>query len=77
MRLTVWLRRWGAVLPLLAAEFILWTGFGALLPVMPLYFIEHGVDIALLGVVIAAWPAARLVTEPIFGVLADRTARVR
>lgn len=76
MRLTVWLRRWGAVLPLLAAEFILWTGFGALLPVMPLYFIEHGVDIALLGVVIAAWPAARLVTEPMFGILADRTARV-
>lgn len=71
-----WLRRWGAVLPLLAAEFILWTGFGALLPVMPLYFTEHGVDIALLGVVIAAWPAARLVTEPLFGSLADRTARV-
>lgn len=75
-RLTAWLHQWGAILPLLAAEFILWTGFGALLPVMPLYFTEHGVDIALLGVVIAAWPAARLVTEPLFGVLADRTARV-
>lgn len=71
-----WLRLWGPVLPLLFAEFILWTGFGALLPVMPLYFTEHGVDLALLGVVIAAWPAARLVTEPLFGVLADRTARV-
>jgi MFS family permease len=43
---------------------------------MPLYFTEHGVDLAFLGVVIAAWPAARLVTEPLFGVLADRTARV-
>ena len=75
-RVTAWLARWGGVLPLLAAEFILWTGFGALLPVMPLYFIEHGVDIALLGVVIAAWPAARLFTEPLFGALADRTARV-
>lgn len=71
-----WMRQWGGILPLLVAEFILWTGFGALLPVMPLYFTEHGVDIALLGVVIAAWPAARLVTEPLFGVLADRTARV-
>ena len=29
-----------------------------------------------LGLVIAAWPAARLVSEPIFGWLADRTARV-
>ncbi|MBF8289690.1 MAG: hypothetical protein HW391_658 [Chloroflexi bacterium] len=71
-----WLVRWQAILPLLVAEFILWTGFGALLPVMPLYFTEHAVDIALLGVVIAAWPAARLIAEPIFGHLADRTGRV-
>lgn len=75
-RASAWVRRWQSVLPLLGAEFILWTGFGALLPVMPLYFTQHGVDIALLGVVIAAWPAARLVTEPLFGILADRTARV-
>jgi MFS family permease len=75
-RLTSWFARWGAVLPLLAAEFILWTGFGALLPVMPLYFTEHGVDVAYLGVVIAAWPAARLFTEPLFGNLADRVPRV-
>lgn len=71
-----WFVRWGAILPLLAAEFILWTGFGALLPVMPLYFTENGVDVAFLGVVIAAWPAARLVAEPLFGMLADRAARV-
>ena len=31
---------------------------------------------ATLGLVIAAWPAARLISEPIFGWLADRTARV-
>ena len=75
-RTTAWIARWGGVMPLLVAEFILWTGFGALLPIMPLYFTEHGVDIAYLGVVIAAWPAARLFTEPIFGYIADRTARV-
>ena len=75
-RVAAWLALWAPILPLLVAEFILWTGFGALLPVMPLYFTEHGVSIALLGVVIAAWPAARLVAEPLFGVLADRTARV-
>ena len=62
-----WLDRWGDVLPLLLAEFIVWLGFGALLPVLPLYFTEQGVDLALLGLVIAAWPAARLVGEPIFG----------
>jgi MFS family permease len=68
--------RWGGILPLLAAEFVVWLGFGGLLPVLPLYFTEQGIDFATLGLVIAAWPAARLVSEPIFGWLADRTARV-
>lgn len=75
-RVTSWLERWGDVVPLLLAEFIVWLGFGALLPVLPLYFTQQGVNLALLGLVIAAWPAARLVGEPIFGWLADRTARV-
>lgn len=71
-----WVARWGGLVPLLVAEFVVWLGFGGLLPVLPLYFTEQGVDYATLGVVIAAWPAARLVSEPIFGWLADRTARV-
>jgi MFS family permease len=75
-RLTAWLDRWGGVLPLLVAEFVVWLGFGGLLPVLPLYFVEQGIDLATLGLVIAAWPAARLVSEPIFGWLADRTRRV-
>ena len=37
---------------------------------------EQGIDLATLGLVIAAWPAARLISEPIFGWLADRTPRV-
>jgi len=75
-RVTAWLDQWGRVTPLLGAEFVVWVGFGALLPVLPLYFQEEGVDLATLGIVIAAWPAARLVGEPAFGWLADRTARV-
>ncbi len=71
-----WLDRWGGIAPLLVAEFVVWLGFGGLLPVLPLYFAEQGVDLATLGIVIAAWPAARLVSEPIFGWLADRTERV-
>jgi len=74
--IVAWVRRWDATLPLLAAELIVWLGFGALLPIMPLYFTEHGVDLVTLGVVVAAWPAARLVGEPIFGWVADRTRRV-
>ena len=75
-RIAAWTRRWSAILPLLAAELIVWLGFGALLPVMPLYFTANGVDLATLGVVVAAWPAARLVGEPVFGWLADRVPRV-
>jgi MFS family permease len=75
-RVSAWLDRWGGILPLLVAEFVVWLGFGGLLPVLPLYLTEHGIDLATLGVVIAAWPAARLVSEPIFGYIADRTARM-
>ncbi len=75
-RVSGWFDRWSALLPLFAAEFVLYVGFGALLPVMPIYFTENGVDLALLGVIVAAWPAARLFTEPVFGVIADRTRRV-
>lgn len=75
-RIVEWTRRWNAILPLLAAELIVWLGFGALLPIMPIYFTENGVDLATLGIVVAAWPAARLVGEPIFGWVADRTRRV-
>jgi MFS transporter, DHA1 family, tetracycline resistance protein len=75
-RLSTWLDRWSGILPLLVAEFVVWLGFGGLLPVLPIYLTEHGIDLATLGLVIAAWPAARLVSEPIFGWIADRTARV-
>jgi MFS family permease len=71
-----WLGRWSPILPILVAEFVVWIGFGALLPIMPLYFRDHGVDFTTLGVIIAAWPAARLIGEPIFGWVADRTRRV-
>ena len=71
-----WLQRWGPIAPIFLAEFITLLGFGSLLPVMPLYFTDQGVDLATLGVVIAAWPAARLVGEPLFGWVADRNPRV-
>jgi MFS family permease len=75
-RIVAWTRRWNAILPLLAAELIIWLGFGALLPIMPIYFTANGVDLRTLGIVVAAWPAARLVGEPVFGWVADRTRRV-
>jgi MFS family permease len=67
-----WFARTLPILPVLIAEAILWMGFGALLPVLPLYITEQGIDIATLGWIVAAWPAARLVGEPLFGWLGDR-----
>ncbi len=74
-RARIWLATWGPIVPLLVAEATVWVGFGALLPILPLYFTEHGVDLPTLGVVAAAWPAANLVGSPLFGWLADRTSR--
>ena len=71
-----WLQRWGPVTPIFLAEFIAVLGFGGLLPVLPLYYTDEGVDLATLGIVIAAWPGARLIGEPIFGWVADRYPRV-
>ena len=75
LRFRAWLDRWGPILPLLIAEATIWLGFGALLPILPIYFVEHGVDLPTLGVVVAAWPAARLIGEPVFGWVADRSSR--
>jgi DHA1 family multidrug resistance protein-like MFS transporter len=74
-RLRGWIARWRAILPLLVAEFVVLVGFGALLPVLPLYVVDQGIDTATLGLIIAAWPIAKLGSEPIFGVLADRGGR--
>lgn len=70
-----WLVRWGPLLPILLAELIILLGFGALLPVLPLFVVEHGIDVPTLGLIAAAWSIAKLIAEPIFGYLADRTSR--
>jgi MFS family permease len=74
-RVSAWLVRWRPILPLFVAEFVVWLGFGAFLPVLPLYLSGRGIDFATLGLIVAAWPAARLIAEPVFGWIADRTAR--
>ena len=74
-RAAAWTARWRPVLPLFLAEFVVWLGFGAFLPILPLYLKAQGIDFATLGLIVAAWPAARLVFEPVFGWIADRTAR--
>ena len=75
LRARRWLDAWGPMLPMLIAEGTIWVGFGALLPILPIYFTAHGVDLPTLGIVVAAWPAARLLGEPLFGWVADRGPR--
>ena len=74
-RIRRWHGKWAALLPILMVEFVVVLGFGALLPVLPLYVVEHGVDIPTLGLITAAWGIAKLFSEPIFGYIADRTSR--
>jgi MFS transporter, DHA1 family, multidrug resistance protein len=74
-RVRAWLDRWGPLLPLLGAEFIVMVGFAALLPVLPVYVQDQGIDATTLGIIIAAWPIAKLISEPIFGWWADRHSR--
>lgn len=74
-RLRRWIDRRKPLLPVLFAEFVILLGFGSLLPVLPLYVVQHGVDIPTLGFITAAWPLAKLISEPTFGYLADRTGR--
>ena len=74
-RARTWMTQWGPMLPLLIAEATIWAGFGALLPILPIYFTQHGVSLPMLGVVVAAWPAARLIGEPLFGRIADSAPR--
>src|SRR5262245_2988650 len=75
LRIQRWLETWRPLLPVLFAESVILLGFGALLPVMPLYVQEHGIDLPTLGLIVAAWSIAKLVAEPIFGYLADHTSR--
>jgi MFS family permease len=74
-RVSAWSRRWGPLLPLLVAELIVTIGFGALLPVLPLFVQEQGLDAGQLGLIVAAWPIAKLISEPFFGWWADRRSR--
>ena len=74
-RISAWLRRWRPLLPVFTVQMIVTVGFGALLPVLPLYIQEYGIDASGLGVIVAAWAVAKLLLEPVFGWWADRHSR--
>ncbi len=74
-RISAWLRHWGPLLPILAATFIAMLGFGAMIPVLPLFVTEKGIDVATLGLIVAGWAIGKLIFEPVFGWWADSHSR--
>jgi DHA1 family multidrug resistance protein-like MFS transporter len=74
-RISAWLRHWGPLLPLLGATFIVMLGFGAVIPVLPLFVQSQGIDATTLGVIVAGWAIGRFVSEPFFGWWADSHSR--
>ena len=73
----VWIaeRRRGALRTLLASQFILFLGVGALLPALPLYAQSIGLSSSANGLVISAPALAMLVLNLPFGQAADRFGR--
>ncbi len=50
-------------------------GFGLILPLLPYYAATFGLSTAAIGLLIAAYPAAQLVSTPLLGRLSDRLGR--
>jgi len=51
------------------------VGFGIIIPILPYYASAYGLDAAMIGVLIAVYPAAQLVAGPVLGRLSDRYGR--
>ncbi len=75
VRISAWLRHWGPLLPLLGATTIVMLGFGAVIPVLPLFVQSKGIDATTLGVIVAGWAIGRFISEPFFGWWADSHSR--
>ena len=74
-RISAWLRHWGPLLPILVATFIVMLGFGAVIPVLPLFVQSQGIDASTLGLIVAGWAIGRLIAEPPSGWWADSHSR--
>lgn len=60
---------------LMATVFVDMIGFTIILPLIPFYATRLGADASMVGVLIAAFPAAQLVVAPFWGRLSDRYGR--
>ncbi|HEX3130326.1 MAG TPA: MFS transporter [Thermoanaerobaculia bacterium] len=60
---------------LMATVFVDMIGFTIVLPLLPFYATRLGADASMVGILIAAFPAAQLVVSPFWGRLSDRYGR--
>lgn len=60
---------------LMATVFVDMIGFTIVLPLLPFYATRLGADASMVGILIAAFPAAQLVVSPFWGWLSDRYGR--
>lgn len=58
-----------------AATMLLWVGGSAILPMLPTYLRRHGANPAIVGIVMASYFAASVVTQYPVGRLSDRVGR--
>ena len=61
---------------ILAANFLLYSGFFLLMPVLPFYLVEEfGTERGMIGVILSAYTVAALVVRPFSGYLLDTFRR--
>ena len=60
------------VAALAAASFLQWTGAGAVLPLLPVYLVDHATPAALIGAVMASFFATGVAAQYLAGRLGDR-----
>lgn len=69
-------RRLGPLHALALAVFVMQSGFGSILPILPLFVHEHGLSLPLMGIFAAAFQAGALLAQVPAGRLADTLGRL-
>ena len=70
-------RNRGAILLLMLNIFLIFTGIGLVIPIMPTYMIELHINGSIVGLLVAAFSLTQLIFSPFGGKLSDSIGRKR
>ncbi|GIN87984.1 tetracycline resistance MFS efflux pump [Heyndrickxia sporothermodurans] len=73
--MTLLLRNRGAILLLMLNIFLIFTGIGLVIPIMPTYMTELHINGSIVGLLVAAFSLTQLLFSPFAGRLSDRLGR--